>query len=136
MILRSVPPSPFGRKVRITASVLGLDDKITIEPADTMNPDDSIRGQNPLGKIPALILDDGRVLYDSRVIIEYLDTIAGGGRVIPAEIDARFEALTTAMPFATEVTTPSAVTSTTEGSSVRLRCCGSSAAKAWPPLLM
>ncbi len=96
MTLRTVGPSPFGRKVRLAAAVLGLTDDIAIEPADTMNPEDSIRGQNPLGKIPALVLDDGRVLYDSRVIIEYLDTIAGGGRVIPAEINARFEALCTA----------------------------------------
>ena len=96
MTLRTVGPSPFGRKVRLPAAVLGLTDGIAIEPADTMNLEDSIRGQNPLGKIPALVLDDGRVLYDSRVIIEYLDTIAGGGRVIPAEIDARFAALCTA----------------------------------------
>jgi len=96
MTLRSAGPSPFGRKVRLAAAVLGLTDEIVIEAADAMNPDDSIRSQNPLGKIPALILDDGRVLYDSRVIIEYLDTIAGGGRVIPKDIDARFEALTTA----------------------------------------
>ena len=78
MTLRNVGASPFGRKVRLAAAVLGLADQITIEAADTMNPEDSLRGQNPLGKIPALILDDGRVLYDSRVIIEYLDTIAGG----------------------------------------------------------
>ena len=90
MILRSVGPSPFGRKVRIATAVLGLNDEITIKAADTMNPDDSIRGQNPLGKIPALILNDGRV------IIEYLDKIAGGGRLIPNETDARFEALTLA----------------------------------------
>ncbi len=96
MTLRTVAPSPFGRKVRLAAAVLGLTDDIAIEAADTMDPEDSILGQNPLGKIPALILDDGRVLYDSRVIIEYLDTIAGGARLIPAEIDARFEALTAA----------------------------------------
>jgi glutathione S-transferase len=94
MTLRNVGASPFGRKVRLAAAVLGLADQITIEAADTMNPEDSLRGQNPLGKIPALILDDGRVLYDSRVIIEYLDTIAGGGKLIPSEIDARFQALT------------------------------------------
>ena len=94
MTLRNVGASPFGRKVRLAAAELGLTDRITIEPADTMNPGDSIRDQNPLGKIPALILDDGRVLYDSRVIIEYLDTIAGGGKLIPAELDARFQALT------------------------------------------
>jgi glutathione S-transferase len=96
LTLRTSGTSPYGRKVRLAAAVLGLTDEITIEAADTMNPEDSIRGQNPLGKIPALILDDGRVLYDSRVILEYLDTLAGGGRVIPTDVDARFQALTTA----------------------------------------
>ncbi len=81
LTLRSYGRSPFGRKVRLAAAVLGLTDEITIEAADTMNSEDSIRGQNPLGKIPALVLDDGRVLYDSRVIIEYLDTTAGGARL-------------------------------------------------------
>ncbi len=96
LTLRTVGPSPFGRKVRLAAAVLGMTGDIAIEAADTMDAGDSIRGQNPLGKIPALVLDDGRVLYDSRVIIEYLDTLAGGARLIPAEVDARFEALTTA----------------------------------------
>ena len=96
MTLRTVGPSPFGRKVRLATAVLGLTDEITIEAADTMNSDDSILGQNPLGKIPALILDDSRVLYDSRVIVEYLDTITGGARLFPAETDARFRALTIA----------------------------------------
>ena len=49
--------------------------------------------QNPLGKIPALILDDGTVYYDSRVILEVLDHLAGGGRIIPREPTARFAAL-------------------------------------------
>ncbi|MCY1705357.1 glutathione S-transferase [Pannonibacter sp. SL95] len=92
LILRSSPASPFGRKVKIAASVLGLMDRITIDPADTANPEDTLRIQNPLGKIPALILEDGTVLYDSRVIVEYLDFIAGGGRIIPADI-ARFDVL-------------------------------------------
>jgi glutathione S-transferase len=94
MILRSAPPSPFGRKVRIAAGVLGLDRDIKIEPADTVDPADSVRRQNPLGKIPVLILDDGTALYDSRVILEYLDHHAGGGRIIPKEPNARFAALT------------------------------------------
>ena len=59
MILRSVTASPFGRKVRIAAMLLGLDGRITIEPADTTNPADTVRAQNPLGKIPALVPDDG-----------------------------------------------------------------------------
>ena len=83
MILRSSPPSPFGRKVKIAAAILGLTDKIEIVVTDTIDPSDSIRQQNPLGKIPALILADGKVVYDSRVIVEYLDMVAGGGKIIP-----------------------------------------------------
>ena len=93
MILRSTAASPFARKVRIAVSVLGLADKIDVRETDLNDPADSIRVQNPLGKIPALILDDGEALYDSRVIVEYLDHLAGGGRIIPREAKARFEAL-------------------------------------------
>jgi glutathione S-transferase len=84
MILRSSLPSPFGRKVKIAAAVLGLSDRITVQQADTTDPSDTLRRQNPLGKIPALVLDDGTVLFDSRVIVDYLDHLAGGGRIIPA----------------------------------------------------
>jgi glutathione S-transferase len=93
MILRSSPSSPFVRKVRIAAAVLGLDGDIKIEPADTVDPTDRVRRENPLGKIPVLILDDGTALYDSRVILEYLDHRAGGGRIIPTAPAARFAAL-------------------------------------------
>ena len=93
MILRSSPASPFVRKVRIAASVLGLADKIEVRETDLNSPADSIRVQNPVGKIPALILEDGTAYYDSRVILEYLDHLAGGGRIIPREPKARFAAL-------------------------------------------
>ncbi|HVL73901.1 MAG TPA: glutathione S-transferase family protein [Beijerinckiaceae bacterium] len=83
LVLRSSPSSPFVRKIRIAAQVLGLWDRIREEPADTMNPQDSLVGQNPLGKIPALVLENGEVLYDSRVIGQYLDDLAGGGRIVP-----------------------------------------------------
>ena len=92
LVLRSSPTSPFGRKVKISAALLGLTDRITIEKADTSDPNDTIRKQNPLGKIPILILETGETLYDSRVIVEYLDALAGGGRLIPAGW-SRFEAL-------------------------------------------
>jgi len=82
MILRSAAPSPFGRKVQIALAILGFND-VRIEPVDTMDPGDRIRGQNPLGKIPVLIAADGTAYYDSRVILEYLDHLAGGGKVIP-----------------------------------------------------
>ncbi|QRM30680.1 glutathione S-transferase N-terminal domain-containing protein [Microvirga sp. VF16] len=83
LVLRSSPASPFGRKVKLSASILGLTDRIQIVDADTLNPEDSIRQQNPLGKIPALILENGDVLYDSRVIVDYLDHLVGGGGIIP-----------------------------------------------------
>ena len=94
MILRSSPPSPFGRKIKLAMSILGLDSQVTIEKADPTDPGDSIRKQNPIGKIPALIIEDGAVLYDSPVILEYLDHRAGGGKIVPQEPNARFAALT------------------------------------------
>ncbi len=93
MILRSGPASPFARKVRIAASLLGLSSKIELRPVDLEDPADSIRVQNPIGKIPVLVLEDGTAYYDSRVIVEYLDDLAGGGRVIPKRGPARFETL-------------------------------------------
>ena len=92
MILRSAPPSPFGRKVKIAAAILGFSDRITVVATDTIA-DEDLKLQNPLGKIPTLVLDDGRTLFDSRVILEYLDHLAGGGRILPREPDARFAAL-------------------------------------------
>ena len=91
-VLRSSSASPFGRKVRVGAALCGLSDRITVEPSNPADPEDTIARQNPLGKIPALILEDGTVLYDSRVILEWLDDAAGGGVIIPAGRD-RFEAL-------------------------------------------
>ena len=92
LVLRSSPASPFGRKVKIAASLLGLADRIQVTDADTTSPDDTLRRQNPLGKIPTLVLENGEALYDSRVIVEYLDHLAGGGRILPTGWD-RFQAL-------------------------------------------
>lgn len=94
MILRSSPPSPFGRKIKLALGILGLESGVTIEKADPTDANDSIRNQNPIGKIPALIVEDGTVLYDSPVILEYLDHRAGGGKIIPKDPNARFAALT------------------------------------------
>ncbi len=96
MILRSSLPSPFGRKVKIAASMTGLKDKMEVVLADTNDPADALRVQNPLGKIPVLVLEDGRTLYDSRVIVEYFDWLAGGNVLIPAEPEVRFACLTKA----------------------------------------
>jgi glutathione S-transferase len=92
-VLKSAPASPFGRKVRIAAALCGFSDRIAVEGTDTTDPADSIRRQNPLGKIPALILENGATLFDSRVIVEFFDAEAGGGIVIPAGPE-RFPALT------------------------------------------
>lgn len=91
-VLRSSPASPFGRKVKIAASLAGIRDRITVEQADPVDPKDSLRAQNPLGKIPTLVLEDGQTLFDSRVIVEWIDDAAGGGVIIPRGAD-KFPAL-------------------------------------------
>lgn len=93
MILRSTPASPFARKCFLAASVLGLTGELKLETADPNDAADSLRAQNPLGKIPALVIEDGSTLFDSRVIVEYFDHRAGGGKIIPSEPKARFAAL-------------------------------------------
>ncbi|MGD0187475.1 MAG: glutathione S-transferase [Roseiarcus sp.] len=94
LILRSSPASPFARKVRIAAAMLGLSERIEVVAADTSDPADSLRRQNPLGKIPSLIGEDGDAIFDSRVILEYLDWLAGAGALFPSDPTARFKALT------------------------------------------
>lgn len=93
MKLRSSPTSPFGRKVKVASLFTGHVGTIEVISADTMNPDDPLRKDNPIGKIPCLVLADGTTVYDSRVIIEFLDHDAGGGKVIPQEWGARLAAL-------------------------------------------
>lgn len=87
--------SPFVRKVMIVAHEKGLADRIekvrTVVAPSKPNPD--VMALNPLNKLPTLILDDGRPLYDSRVIVEYLDGIGTGQRLFPASGDDRLEAL-------------------------------------------
>ena len=87
MKLTFSPASPFARKVRIAAIELGLIDKIEFVPAAVVPGqanDQYARDVNPLKKLPALILDNGDVVLDSYVIVEYLDELAGGGKLIPA----------------------------------------------------
>jgi glutathione S-transferase len=91
--LHSSTTSPFGRKVKVAALFTGHTDRITILNADTMNPADPLRLDNPLGKVPCLVLEDGTTLYDSRVIVEFLDHDAGGGKILPKEWGARLAAL-------------------------------------------
>ena len=63
-------------------------------PADTLDENDTLRQQNPLGKMPCLLLADGTAIYDSGVIIEFLQEIAGSERLVPLRGLARYKALT------------------------------------------
>lgn len=88
-----VPASPYSRKCRIAAAHLGLEPRVDF--VDARKPAGlALRAANPLNKIPAALLDDGAALYDSRVILEYFDHLAGGGVIIPTEPKARFAVLT------------------------------------------
>ena len=86
--------SPFVRKCLVVAHELGLRDRIELLPAAAhpVDRDRSIVERNPLGKVPTLIADDGTVLYDSRVICEYLNAVADGN-LIPKSGPARWSVL-------------------------------------------
>lgn len=89
------PASPFARKVRAAAIELGLAERVELAEIAVLpsKPNVELARENPLIKVPALRADDGTVLYDSRVICEYLDALAGGGRLFPAAGPARWQAL-------------------------------------------
>jgi len=95
MKLHWSPRSPFVRKVMIAAHELGLADRLDCvrSVAAMTKPNPEIMADNPLSKIPALVLDDGQVLIDSGVIVEYLDALAGGNRLLPPSGPARGQAL-------------------------------------------
>jgi glutathione S-transferase len=86
MKLTFTQASPFARKVRIAAIELGLIDRIEFVPTAVApgQANDDYSKITPLKKLPALILDEGSVILDSFVIVEYLDELAGGGKLIPA----------------------------------------------------
>jgi glutathione S-transferase len=87
--------SPFVRKVRAVAIETGLDDRL--EPVTRMmtpvKPDAELVRDNPLGKVPCLVTDEGTVLYDSRVVCEYLDSLHAGPKMFPGAGPARWTAL-------------------------------------------
>ena len=87
--------SPFGRKAAVIIAELGLGARVVQEPA-TVTPvsrNEDVARDNPLAKIPTLVLDDGTALYDSPVICEYLDNLSGAPRFFPAPGPARWSAL-------------------------------------------
>ncbi|SDE79813.1 Glutathione S-transferase, N-terminal domain [Variovorax sp. CF079] len=93
-VLRSSPTSPFVRKVRMAIDVLGLADRVTLVPTDTA--DETLRGQNPLGKYPCLVREDGTAVYDSSVILEFLQWVAATDRLLPNAGPQRIAMLTQA----------------------------------------
>jgi glutathione S-transferase len=95
MQLLAMLTSPFVRKVRVSAFELDLMDQIELVEITTAPtaPDRHLITSNPAGKVPTLLIDDGRPLYDSRVICEYLDSIADEPRLLAAEADGRLEVL-------------------------------------------
>lgn len=94
--LKYGPLSPYVRKVMVVAHEVGVADRLALTVVKTRESPQDIVPFNPLGKIPALVRDDGSVLFDSPVICEYLDTQFGGGRLLPAKGDERFVVLTRA----------------------------------------
>jgi glutathione S-transferase len=95
MKLRHAAASPFVRKVMVVAHEHGLVDRIELVPT-TVSPvqtNESLAPENPLMKVPSLTTDDGQVLFDSPVICEYLDSLAGGRKLFPAAGAARWTAL-------------------------------------------
>ena len=96
MHLQYAPASPFVRKVTMTARIKGVYDQLILDHADTSKPSPVLSAANPLAKIPALTLDDGTQLYDSRVICEYLDTLSPTPVLFPSAGLARFTCLTRA----------------------------------------
>jgi glutathione S-transferase len=87
--------SPFVRKVMIAAHETGLADRLTlVRTVVAMTaPNALLLADNPLNKIPTLVLDDGTLLYDSLVICEYLDSLHDGSKLFPANAMARWTAL-------------------------------------------
>src|ERR1700684_4079069 len=95
MILHWSPRSPYVRKVMIAAHEMGLTDRIRTVRTTVggTTPHAELMRINPLGKIPTLELEDGSVIYDSPVIIEYLDTLHTGPKLFPAAWPERLTAL-------------------------------------------
>ncbi|MBI1208226.1 MAG: glutathione S-transferase [Azospirillum sp.] len=93
MKLRFAATSPYARKVAMVVHEAGIADRIEIVVTDVWSPTTDIGDDNPLGKVPALMLEDGTTLYDSPVICEYLDSL-GGGQLFPPPGPARWRALT------------------------------------------
>ncbi|MEQ8354872.1 MAG: glutathione S-transferase N-terminal domain-containing protein [Kiloniellaceae bacterium] len=90
------PTSPYARKCRVVARERGLMADIEETLCNPMEDPPELQSKNPLGKIPALILDDGTAIFDSPVIAEYLDGLGAAPALIPAAGPGRFKVLVAA----------------------------------------
>lgn len=89
MRLLFAPASPYSAKVRMAAAVAGL--SLEAVPTDTNAAPPDLLGANPLGKIPVLIIENGEAVFDSRVILRYLDRLSSG-KLFPADPGALLRA--------------------------------------------
>jgi glutathione S-transferase len=85
-------PSPYVRKVRVVMAEKKLEYQFVLE--DVWAADTTITASNPLGKVPCLVMEGGEALFDSRVIVEYLDTLSPVGKLIPPSGRERTEVKT------------------------------------------
>lgn len=84
--------SPYVRKVRVVMAEKKLDYQFILE--DVWSADTTIMASNPLGKVPCLVMEGGEAVFDSRVIVEYLDTLSPVGKLIPVQGRERAEVKT------------------------------------------
>ena len=89
MKLLGSPGSPYVRKVRVVLAEKRIDYEYILDRPS--NPDSRVAQYNPLGKIPVLVRDDGRTVYDSPVIVELLEGLVPEPRLIPADFESRIE---------------------------------------------
>jgi glutathione S-transferase len=87
--------SPYVRKVMAVAIETGLRERLELadRKISPVHPNAELNQDNPLGKVPCLVTDDGQALYDSRVVCEYLDGLHSGPKMFPATGPVRWQAL-------------------------------------------
>jgi glutathione S-transferase len=96
MKLMYAPQSPFARKVRAAAIELGLEESLElvyVKVVPGLRNDVYAQSYNPLRKVPALVVNERCTIFDSTVICEFLDCLAGGGRLFPRDPDERWSVL-------------------------------------------
>lgn len=89
--LLTASPSPFGHKVQCAALLVGL--QLQVEQVSTLEENSELRRLNPLGKLPVLVPPDAEAIWDSRVIIDYLQSRSGNSFLVPVDHAQRLQAL-------------------------------------------